>query len=270
MTTSNANTPKPLAIDRLRQVANLLLAPAQTVVTVLAFSMGVSFEEATRSDAVPPPLIPAGYAFIIWSLIYGGSVAYAIYQALPSQRENPLFRSIGFSTAMVFLGTCGWLLAARFGKTWGTVFFIFWMSFFLYLSFVPLWKRESSSASEQYLVIAPIGVFTGWVTAAAFANTASAIKVAHWRAFLFSETTWSILALLTAGALASVIIIRSRGNLWFAGTVLWALSAIAVQDFTVSRNEPVGLVALMMCAVIIGSVIGTRRRMLLRPAAQPE
>jgi hypothetical protein len=32
---------------------------------------------------------PANYAFAIWSIIYTLVIGFAIYQALPSQRDNP-------------------------------------------------------------------------------------------------------------------------------------------------------------------------------------
>lgn len=39
------------------------------------------------------PIIPAGWTFgVVWSTIYTGTAAYAIYQTLPSQQTNPRFR----------------------------------------------------------------------------------------------------------------------------------------------------------------------------------
>ena len=98
--------------DLLRQVLVLLLALAQPVTTFLAFALGTSFEEATRSDAGTPLLEPAGYALSVWTLIYGSCLAYGIYQALPSQRNNLLSRRTGFPAASAFAGTCAWLLFA--------------------------------------------------------------------------------------------------------------------------------------------------------------
>ena len=46
--------------DRIRQALNLVLALAQPVTTILCFALGTSFEEATRSRAGEPPIIPGG------------------------------------------------------------------------------------------------------------------------------------------------------------------------------------------------------------------
>ena len=41
------------------------------------------------SNAFENPIAPAGYVFSIWSLIYAALIAFVVYQALPSQRNNP-------------------------------------------------------------------------------------------------------------------------------------------------------------------------------------
>ena len=41
------------------------------------------------SDALPTKFTPSNYAFSIWSIIYTFVIGFAIYQALPSQRDNP-------------------------------------------------------------------------------------------------------------------------------------------------------------------------------------
>src|SRR5262245_14680407 len=117
----------PQGWDRLRQGLNLALAISMPLTTFLAFGTGTSFEEATRTEAGDPPIVPAGYAFIIWAFIYSGSVGYAVFQALPAQQENDLLRRVGFFTAGAFLGTSLWLVMARFGWVWLTVVCIVWI-----------------------------------------------------------------------------------------------------------------------------------------------
>src|SRR5687768_10630671 len=44
-------------------------------------------------------ILPASYAFSIWGPIFILCGLYALYQALPAQRENSTFRAIGLWTA---------------------------------------------------------------------------------------------------------------------------------------------------------------------------
>ena len=53
--------------------------------------------------------MPAGYVFSIWGLIYLGLIAFAVYQALPSQRENPRLRSIGGLFALASVANITWI-----------------------------------------------------------------------------------------------------------------------------------------------------------------
>ena len=60
-------------------------------------------------DEGPRSLVePALYAFTIWGLIFALSLAYAAYQALPSNRHNPLLRRVGPFTAAAFFCTGLW------------------------------------------------------------------------------------------------------------------------------------------------------------------
>lgn len=84
--------------DHLRQALNLIFAFAPIVVTLLGYVTG-SNSNFDRNTPAEPYIVPAGYAFIIWAFIYGGSFAYGIYQALPRHRKNPLLRRMGTRVA---------------------------------------------------------------------------------------------------------------------------------------------------------------------------
>lgn len=108
-------------MDQIRRWLNLLLAIAQIAVTIFRFAFGTSFDEAAGPPSADPPIVPAGYAFIIWSVIYGGCLAYGVYQFASTRMESPFLRRIGFFTASTFLGCCCWLLGVRFGHLQWTV-----------------------------------------------------------------------------------------------------------------------------------------------------
>lgn len=238
-------------MDALRRWSNLLLSVAQIVVTVLSFYLGTSFEDAAGSASVDPPIVPAGYAFIIWSVIYGGSVAYAIYQFDPVRKEDPLLRRIGFYTASGFLSCCCWLLCVRLGHLAWTVPCILWMAASLYGAFVPLWKRKAPSRAGRLCVIAPISIYSGWLSVAVFANTASVAKTFGWPPAILSESLGSILLIIAATALATIVLFRSGGNPWFAGTILWAISGIGVRNQFTLHNQPVALTAWTVLAAFV-------------------
>ncbi|MDQ3317484.1 MAG: hypothetical protein M3522_09175, partial [Actinomycetota bacterium] len=78
--------------DLARQVANVAGAVSQFAVPTLTFRG----DAITRLDEANPSLVvPGDYAFTIWTLIFSLSLAYAVYQALPANRESLLLRRIG-------------------------------------------------------------------------------------------------------------------------------------------------------------------------------
>jgi len=66
---------------------------AGAVFQVLAGALVPIGEIATR---FPSLVIPAGYAFAIWGPIFLLGLVYAAYQMLPSRREDPLLRRVGW------------------------------------------------------------------------------------------------------------------------------------------------------------------------------
>lgn len=235
-------------LDQARRWLNLVLAVAQIAVTVFCFSLGTSFDDAAGPPSADPPIVPAGYAFIIWSVIYAGCLAYGVYQFSGSRFDDPLLRRIGFFTASGFLGCCVWLLCVRFGYLQWTVPCILWMAVSLFGAFTALWRVESPSPLVRLCVIAPISIYSGWLSVAIFANTASVAKAFGWRPAVLGESAGSIALLVVAAALAAFILWQSNWNLWYGGTILWALVGIGVRNQFELRNLHVAATAWVLLA----------------------
>src|SRR5690606_14819412 len=81
--------------DVIRQIVNVIIVIATLAVNslsqVLPFNGQTSAEIANRY-ADRTFFLPANYVFSVWGVIYIGMIAFAIFQALPSQRENPRLR----------------------------------------------------------------------------------------------------------------------------------------------------------------------------------
>ena len=76
--------------DFARQVANVAGPIFQIAVPVFT---GPAVGRVSAEN--PTLVVPADYAFVIWTPIFVLALIYAAYQALPANRENPLLRKIG-------------------------------------------------------------------------------------------------------------------------------------------------------------------------------
>lgn len=96
--------------DILRQVLVIIAAFATIIFNIAANALPLNgLNTGELSDRFQIFFVPAGYVFSIWGLIYLGLIAYAIYQLLPAQRENPRLRSIGYLFILSCLANIAWL-----------------------------------------------------------------------------------------------------------------------------------------------------------------
>ncbi len=237
--------------DKWRQLLNLVFSLTTIGTTVIAFAPpgGEGFD--LSEEGSDTPLVPAGYAFIIWSFIYASALAYSVWQALPAQRESALLRRIGWLTASAYIATTAWLLMARFRVPWGTVACIVWILASLGMA----WKRivrhpDALSQAEKLLVEIPVGVFAGWVSVATFANLSTELKTAGLGDAGLSENNWAIVFLLLAGGLGAGATRASGAKRSYGLTLIWALAAIVVANLSPQRNAAVAGTAAAMTFLV--------------------
>ena len=96
--------------DTLRQLVNVIGVIVALTVNGLANALPLNGKlTGAISDSFAVYFVPAGYVFAIWGIIYIGLLAFGIYQALPSQRENPRLRSLGYWFALSCLANSVWI-----------------------------------------------------------------------------------------------------------------------------------------------------------------
>lgn len=233
--------------DRWRQMANLIFAIVQIPAAYFTPLTGLGVTISARAGEVDA-LQPASYAFAIWGIIFLATIAYAIYQALPSQRTSPLLRRIGWHTAAAFFLLTGWSLVAQlFGGNWQLSLLLVVILAALLPAYVRAVRAHiPHTAARNYFVEFPLSILTGWVLVATVASTGSAFNDAG-----LLGTGLSVVLLLIAGFLAAAVLLRARGNLWFALTVSWGLTAVAVSNIARLANTTVAVVALAMVLLVL-------------------
>jgi len=266
--------------DLARQLANVVGALFQVVagaggVLLLGLDVGgVSAENGTL-------VVPADYAFVIWSPIFLLCLAYAAYQALPSNRENPLLRRLGWFTAGAFFSNGLWEIlfpARQFVLAQVMIVGIFAFVALAYLGVLRESRERALSVSERWLVALPLGLLFGWITAAtlvSFATTFVALGLLQGGA---GEAVLGAALLLTGGLLASAVLLAGRdgplqGYLAYAAAVMWALVGVVFNQYDASAlTTGAALVAAVPVALALFGVLhgGRQRRKRgdsLRPGA---
>lgn len=240
--------------DRLRVIAVLALATAQAAAPMLWFG-GAG---ARLAGADPTPIVPAGYAFAIWGVVFALSIGFAVAHAAPGEARGPM-RWLGWPVAAVFALCILWLKCARFGPLWLTLP-VFAAMVALLLPTLAYAVRAPMRGWQRAATLAMLGLYAGWSSIAVFANASELL--ARWRADWFipgrDEATLVLIALAAITALAGTVI--ARGSLWYAGAAGWALAAIALANRTREQRLAVAGAALAALALVALATLLARRR----------
>ncbi|MGL4974764.1 MAG: hypothetical protein ACRC56_05685 [Bosea sp. (in: a-proteobacteria)] len=251
--------------------ALLALALGQLLLPPVLFSSG--FDAQAQRPPLPfepNPAMPAGYAFAIWGAIYLGALASAIRQLLPGAPSHANMDRIRWLCIGGYACCIAWLLAARFGPLWATVPLIWCMLACLGPAFVMASKIKSGKAAAEgvaafrtkWLIAAPLALYAGWLTAAAFVNLADVLPGYGFGRFGLSAQAFGVLMIAGAALIAFVIIAQSNMRLLYMATVIWALVAIVVRNGVPGIQQPVSLAAAL--AIVLLLMVGIRTQAALR------
>lgn len=95
--------------DTIRQWVNIIAPILTLAVNGLSEAIPLNGQTSAQiANRLPILFVPANYVFSIWGIIYVLLLAFGVYQALPSQRENPLLRRIGYWFALTCLANGIW------------------------------------------------------------------------------------------------------------------------------------------------------------------
>lgn len=199
-------------------------------------------------------LAPAGAAFVIWSVIYLGLIAYAVWQWLPCQRgaHAPRHRAVGWWVAASMLLNTAWLLTIQAGWLSFSVVVIVALALVLGCAVRSLLVAPPSGWSDRIITDGTLGLYLGWVTVATCANVTAALVAAGVTPDR-PASEWIALAVLVVALLLALALTRgSGGNLGIALAAGWGIAWIGVGRLD-GRPESllVGWAAVAVVAVLV-------------------
>lgn len=222
-----------------RQFANVLFSIGQAGVPALGYAGLYGRTTGAEFQVIKTPVVPANYAFTLWSLIFLLSLVYAFDQARPQKGDDPIYRKIGWLTAVAFAANTFWSLVAQKQLPLVLTGLIFLFCVAAILPACVAIFEPGVDRNRYWLPRLAIGVLAGWVSVAIFANWSVILK--DWGlAALPSTDAQALMFLSGAGATAGVIVSRTAGALSYAAAVAWALVAVLIANIQVS-DTPVAV-----------------------------
>jgi benzodiazapine receptor len=243
--------------DLARKVSVVVALIVMIAVNVLSNALPFNGMTAGEiSDSFDVYFVPAGYVFSIWSLIYLGLIAYAIFQFLPAQRENPRLRQTGWWFVLSSAANSIWLVFWHYGYFALSVVTMLTLLSSLIIIYLRLGvSQQNVSPGERWLVHLPFSVYLGWITVATIANITTFLDYVNWNGFGIAPEIWAIIMLVVATVVAGLMA-YFRQDIAYLLVLIWAFVGIGVEqaDTPLVANAAylaAGIVAVLVILLII-------------------
>ncbi len=242
MTTAAASpslTVPPTSADRVRQVVVLvgsLVAAGAAAYGAGAFG-GTAVEQTAGGalSSTATPVAPDNPAFRIWSVIYLGLFAFAVYQVLPRHAATPRLRRTAWWVLASMVLNAAWIGVVQAGWLVASVVVIAALLAVLAVLVVRLVRSVPDGAVQAVVLDGTIGLYPGWVSVATLANVSAVLADAGVSGAGLGASGWGVVVVVLAAALSvawAAFAGRRRGvGLGIALAMSWGLAWVAVGRF---------------------------------------
>jgi hypothetical protein len=224
--------PMPLSLSR-RKAGNVLVLVVVIALNGLAASGAMSGDSiGVLANRYRSLFLPADYVFGIWSLIYLGLIASAIYQALPTAGAERAVQRLGIWWTVTGALNVAWISLFSFGQF---ALALLVMVIFL-VTLIAIGERvrggragaDHASLAEQAFLVWPQDIYLAWISVALIANSFQFAHAVQWNGFGIAESSWAVAMMLVATVLGALMA-WGRGNWLFPLVVAWALRGIGAR-----------------------------------------
>lgn len=238
-------------------------AIAQIAFGALPFVLGWEHTVGSRSSETFTLITPAGYAFSIWSVLFAGSLLFALYQ-LARPAHEPL-RRIGWLAGHAFWLNAIWETYVPFQGLDGVSLVVIQLAWLVLVVLLLRASGDVHAGSLDRLFRAPLFALAGWLNAAAFVNILATANFYDIAWLGSGELAPAVLVLVTASVAASLVLSRLPSVSYFAA-VAWALYAVHIAT-DVRGDEVLPMLALGLMGAVAATLLASTVRAIRKPRA---
>lgn len=231
---------------RVRAVFLLCLAILFALTPLMLPSFDGYDPEDFPVQVLRPSVQPAGYAFSIWLVIYAGLILHAGYGLL-RRADDPVWDRPRLPLMMALVLGITWVALAADQPVAATITI-------LLMLVVALAAVLRTGRADRLLLMPPVALLAGWVTAAAGAASGVTLAGLGW----LSDTASAVVCILAVLVLAAGMQLRLGRAPEYGAAVVWALAGIMVANW--GLNATVAWLALAGAIVMLGAVAWAWRK----------
>ncbi|MFP5343628.1 MAG: tryptophan-rich sensory protein [Candidatus Limnocylindria bacterium] len=245
--------------DRTRRIATVVIFLVTVAINGAANALPINGQTTGAiSDRFEVFVIPAGYVFAIWGVIYLGLAVFTVYQAL--RGDDPVVRRIGWLPALSGVLNTTWLLLFQYELFAATVPVMIALLLTLIAIHLRLWDARSSlTTASRWAIRIPFSTYLGWITVATIANIAQTLSALGVGGFGLEVETVIAAAVLLIGLAIAVTFVRRFGDVAYGLVIVWAYAGIVVKELDTPlvplvAGAGAAVVAVLVLAALAGRV----------------
>jgi hypothetical protein len=209
------------------------------------------------SDGIFNLFVPAGLTFSIWGVIYLALIAFTAFQF----RRPDEARRVGIPYLVSCAANIAWIFLWHYQQVaLSLVAMLVLLGSLLWID-----ARQSTAQvlrvmpdrSAYWFSVVPFRIYLGWISVATIANATALLVTLGWDGFGLAASTWTVLVVVVAAALALARLLLSR-DAAFAAVVLWAFAGILLRHMTTLASQyrdVVGAVAVLALVLLSGIAV---------------
>lgn len=215
--------------DVTRQIAGVVTLAAVLLLNGVAGSGALSGDSiGVIANQDRSYFLPASYVFSIWSIIYLLLTVFVVYQSLPSRRDQPVLRRIGWWWPVNGALNSAWVVLFSFGLFGSALAVMVMLLVSLARIHTLVGPRRELEKGDRLAVAVPFELYLAWISVALIANSFQVASAWGWDGLSEGAVVWAVAMMLVATTVGAFMATR-RGVWVYPLVVAWALAGIAVR-----------------------------------------
>jgi hypothetical protein len=249
-----------MSSDRTRQAATVLIFLVTVAVNAAANALPINGQlTAEISDRFRVFVIPAGYVFAIWGVIYLLLAAFTVDQARPSRATDPTMRRLGWLPALTGVLNTSWVLLFQYEVFVLTVpVMIALLIALIVINAITFADRDRLRGVLAWTVRIPFSVYLGWITVATIANIAQTLDALGFDGFGVQPQLIASAVLLLGLAIAVTFVWRFA-DVAYGLVIVWAYVGIVIKEMETAYVPIVAGVGALAVAALVVFTVAARR-----------
>lgn len=230
---------------------------AMLVINILANVLPINQSTAQVSETYDNLLVPAGYTFMIWGLIYVLLAVYIMHLFGVFKDKIAERKLFWINNVFILLNwlNIGWLFCWHYELLpLSTVLIFAMLGCLIYINLSLL--KINANWKLKLIVFMPFAIYFAWITFASIANVTAMLIYFNWDGWFFTDSEWTITIIMIASVIAMLTTVKLN-SLAYALTIMWALLGVLVSHITTYYSFYTGIILAIIAALwlVMGGIV---------------